>query len=155
VLIRVARAAFSVEPEKCFLQVDLGLVFLEVFLDELRFVTRAAIERAVLALEIVAAFGVAKTLDPVGPVDEVEIRSRVLAVALETRFLADGDRAMVITAAVIERKSDLLVARETLLHAGPRAHFVALRAVRHPLEERVTLRELAGGNLGVRVRRDE
>jgi len=141
-LIGMTRQTLVVQPEKRPIEINLIAEALEVIADETALVAIAALELRVLSLQIVARLTVVELIDPVRPVHQLKIPTRVFAVALEARFGRDGRHAVVEPAFIVDAHGDLLVTIETLVHAGTRSQVVAFEAISYAIEARMRLCQL-------------
>lgn len=67
---------------------------------------------------------------PLGPVNEIEVATGVVGVAIETRLPVFVDDLMVISLLLIQPLLDDRMASEALVHRRALAEYVAFRAVR-------------------------
>jgi hypothetical protein len=131
-----------VKAQECPVDIHLVSVSRQVFPDEIRLVTIAALELTVFSLEFISGVSVFEIVDTARPVDELKVPARVFAVALEAFLFVTRAHLEMIPPATIESRRDLFVALQAFLVARSLAEVVALEALPHPLQEGVGLRQL-------------
>lgn len=135
--VEVATEAIARQAEKRATPVEIGA--LEVLVHKCVTVALATFQLRVATPQREARLRMIESLLTLRPVHQLEIPPRVFAMAGGAALNLTRRHAAVEASPLLDAFLERLVTSEALLPAGPFAHFVALRAVRHAFKLLVRL----------------
>lgn len=142
-LVDMARNAITLQAQKCFGEIDFGLEFFQIFLDEFGLVAILAFGLSMLAFQREACLFVIKIVLPIFPKNHFKRAPCVVGVARKTCFAVDCKDLVMQAALLIDARFDFEMTRETLFGAGATAKLMTLQTVVHAFQMSMRLRELA------------
>ncbi|RMD93662.1 MAG: hypothetical protein D6814_15345 [Calditrichaeota bacterium] len=134
----VEMAAFArfAQSQKGFAEIDFLLQLAQVVPNEFGLVALPALQGAVFATQHIARGLMIKLPHPaVGPGNQLEVATRMLAMTIDAGLLLLGDHGKVIPAFGTQPHLYLLVAIQTFGIAEFRSQFMALQAFGHAIQE--------------------